>query len=339
MKNYAEQWKKDIGLRQISYNDFVSLGASGGYYIQKVDGMLGVLIYNEGSYPFFQTTRAREIIDIPAISEYETLFKKNGIKSAKIPGELVAKVAGKILPFNKTQSVVKRFAEPQNKDLIYHYPLDVIELNNKKYSFKESLRFFDSTLGKYGLPHVTRPKMVIGGLEEFRKLYEETLKTEGFDGVIGRSVDGKNYKIKFVSSVDLVVIGAGHEDMKAWSKGEVSYLLTSFIDKDGKFRSSSKIGTGFKRSRRQAFYKFIKNETIYTEKGEYFIKPKLVIEVNYFRNRITPTPTYDFKNGKYNLIGNNQSVTFSHPGFLRIRSDKSANKYDTRLEQIPEWSY
>jgi ATP-dependent DNA ligase len=339
MKNYAEQWKKDIGLRQISYNDFVSLQFSGGYFIQKVDGMLGVLVYEAGSKPFFQTTRAREIVDIPAINEYETLFKKNGIESAKIPGELIAKVSGRLLPFNKTQSVVKRFAEPQNKDLIYHYPLDVIEINNKKYSFRESLHFFDKTLGSYGLPHITRPKMVVGGLKEFRDLYEETLNAEGFDGVIGRNVDGKNYKIKFVSSADVVVIGAGHEDMKAWSKDEVSYLLTSFIDRDGKFRSSSKIGTGFKRKRRQALYKFIKDNTLYSKKGEFFVKPNLIIEVNYFRNRITPTPTYEFKNGVYNLIGSSKSITFSHPGFLRIRPDKRANKYDVRLEQIPEWSY
>lgn len=339
MKNFAEQWKKDIGLRQISYNDFVSLQFSGGYFIQKVDGMLGVLVYQEDLTPFFQTTRARQIIDIPAISEYVTLFKKHGITSAKIPGELIAKVAGRILPFNKTQSVVKRFAEPQNKDLIYHYPLDVIEINNKKLSFRESLNFFDKMFGKYGLPHITRPKMAVGGMKEFRDLYEETLKSEGFDGVIARGIDGKNYKVKFVSSADVVVIGAGHEDMKAWSKEEISYLLTAFVDRDGKFRSSSKIGTGFTRKRRQALYKYIKENSVYSEKGELFLKPHMVIEVSFFRNRITPTPTYEFKNGRYNLIGNNQSITFSHPGFLRLRPDKKVNKYDVRLEQIPEWSY
>jgi len=338
MQNFATKWKKDIKLRQIPYHDFVTIPDDHGIYIPKVDGMLAPLIYGKGK-TFFQTTTAKQIVDIPAINEYVSLFEKLGITEAKIAGELVAQRGGTILPFNVSQSVVKTSRIPANKDLIYHYPFDIISLNHKNYNFTNALRFFDKNIGKIGLPHIRWIGYESGGLKVFRKLYEKILETQGFDGVVVRNYNGRNYKVKFVESADLVVIGAGHENMKAWQKGEVSYLLTAFIDKNGLFRSSSKIGTGFKRTQRTNFFNFVKDNYLYKEDGEYFLKPQLVVETKYFRYRITNTPTYKFQNGIYKQVGNNRSITFSNPSYERLRKDKKATKYDTRLEQIPEWKY
>ena len=104
-------------------------------------------------------------------------------------------------------------------------------------------------------------------------------------------------------------------------------------------RSSSKVGTGFTESSRKSFYNFLQDNELYKDKGEIFIKPFLVIEVKFFRSRFTATPTYKFQHNQYILIGYNESVTFSHPSFQRIRKDKKSNQYDTRLEQIPGFHY
>lgn len=338
MQNYAKQWKKDKKFIQVPYHNFVTFPDDNAIYMAKVDGMLGALIFDKDNF-FFQTTTGKQIIDIPALYEYSVLFKKYSIEKAIIMGELVAQRGGMILPFNEIQSIVKKFYIPANKDLIYHYPVDIISINNKDISFTKALSFLSRTIGKTGLPHVKLPKYAMGNLEVFRKLYKEILNKPGYDGIIARYYNNRNYKIKFTETVDLVIIGAGHEEMKAWKKGEVSYLLTSFIDKDGLFRSSSKIGTGFKRTQRINLFKFVKDNYLYKANGEYFLNPQLVVESKYFRYRITDTPTYKFQNGIYKRIGNNRSITFSHPSYERIRKDKKPTKYDTRLEQIPEFSY
>ena len=301
--------------------------------------MLGALIYKENEYSFLQTTSGGSITDIPVITEYEILFKKLGIKSAILIGELVARKGGRILPFNMTQSIVKKHYLPQNKDLIFHYAVDVNDINKKTYGYKQALSFLFKHIGKVGLPHIKMPKTIVGGLTEFRNLYNEIKDDPGFDGVVARGVGGKNYKIKFVDTADVVIIGAGNENMKSWPRGQVSYLLTSFIDKNGIYRSSSKIGTGFTQPVRKTYFNYIKKNALYSEKGEIFVKPKLVVEVKYFRYRITNTPSYRFINGRYDQVGNDLSITFSHPTFERPRTDKRANKDDVRLEQIPEFKY
>ena len=185
------------------------------------------------------------------------------------------------------------------------------------------------------------PEISIGDLELFRKLYNDVKRKPGFDGVIAREVGGRNHKIKFTSTVDLVIIGAGKEGMPAWNKGQVSYLMTAFIDKKGLFRTSSKVGTGFTQTKRAALYKMVDDLSLYKSNGDLYVKPMLVIEVKFFRYRITPTMTYKFNSntGRYEVAGEMKSVTFSNSTFERMRQDKKPTKYDVRLEQLPEWRY
>jgi len=336
MKNYSIDWKKSLKLIQIPYDDFVSINFLNGIFLEKVDGMLGVLIYKEGSKSYFQTTTGKEIYDIPLIDDYEKIFKSKGIHEIKVAGELVAKKNGKILPFNEIQSVVKRFKEPQNKNLIFHYPVDLISLNSSQMTFKQSLSFISKFLRS---DHITIPKFVFGGLKEFRKLFNDTRKVPGFDGVVARSINGRNYKVKFIDSVDLVVIGAGHFGLPSWPRKQISYLLTSFIDKNDNFRTSSKVGTGLTQKKRSELFEYINNNKIYEIGGEVFVEPKLMIEVKYFRYRFTDMPVLSYSNNQYENIGKRKSITFSNPTFIRLRKDKVADKLNARLEQIPDFSY
>ena len=340
MINYALEWKKSLKLHQHSYEDFVTdyPALKNGIYMEKIDGMLGALIHGKDG-TFFQTTTGNVIQDIPVLFEYQNFFKQNKIKEAIIPGELAARKNGTVLPFNETQSIVKKSYVPANKDLIHHYPVDIVSLNGKKMNFKQALPFIIKSSGK--TQHIVLPEISMGDIELFRKLYNDVKKKPGFDGVIARDVGGKNHKIKFTSTADLVIIGAGKEGMPAWGKGQVSYLMTAFIDKNGLFRTSSKVGTGFTQMKRAALYKMASDLTLYKSNGDLYVKPMLVIEVKFFRYRMTPTMTYKFNSNtnRYEVAGEMKSITFSNSTFERIRQDKKPNRYDTRLEQLPEWRY
>lgn len=336
MINYSEVWKKSLRLKQVPYDEFVSIPFTKGTFLQKLDGMLGTFIYNKNGQSFFQTSGGNSIYDIPVIDEYINILNKLGIEEIKIPGELIAKVNGKILPFNEIVSVVKRFKEPQNKNLIYHYPVDIFSLNNKDINFDIALKFIKTHFGK--AKFIQLPKTAIGDLNVFRKLFEQTM-VPGYDGVVARGVNNKNYKIKFVNSVDLVIIGAGHITLPAWQKKQVSYLISAFLDKNGIFRMSSKIGTGFKESDRKYFYDYVLKNKLYEKNGNIYIKPTLMVEIDYFRYRFTGMDSLTFNGKEYINKSFEKSITFSHPTFIRIRNDKEVNKMNARLEQIPEWSY
>lgn len=340
MRNYALEWKKNVNFKQFSYDDFVSkfFNITNTFYLEKVDGILGILIYREGKKPFFQLSGGGLISDLPVLYEYEIHLKRLKIKEAILAGELVGQKFNTVLPFNQTQSIVRTaYRKLEYRDLVHHYPVDVYSLNGKGFNFKQAISFMSKNFGRIGLPRIHIPKFAYGNIDTFRKLYTVIRDKPGFDGVVVRDIKGRNYKVKFTGTVDLAVIGAGHIDMKAWKKNQVSYLLTSFIDSDGLFRMSSKVGTGFTLKERAALFNYIKDSTLYKKDGEFFVKPKLVVEVKFFRDRITSTSTYKFTKGRYDLVGNKKSVTLSHPGFERIRSDKKPDRYSCRLEQIPDW--
>lgn len=339
MKNYAKEWKKEIRLKQISYNDFVTMKTTSGIFTPKIDGLLGAFIYQKGAESRLQTSGGHDITQVSVINEYDVLFRDLGVKQAIIIGELAATKAGRVLPFNVSQSVVRTWYNQATQDLIFHYPVDVYMLDNKKVNYREALSFLSKHIGKRGLPHIRMPWIIRGNLDDFRKLYEEIKGKDGYDGVIARRVDGKNYKVKFTESVDLAVIGAGNTEMRAWAKNQISYLVTAFIDKDGFYRASSKVGTGFTQSERAALFRFVNKYSIYDEKNELFLPPQMVIEVKFFRYNITKMPVYRFGNNRYQNMGKDDSIAFSHPTFMRIREDKKPNKFDVRLEQIPEWEY
>lgn len=339
MKNYAAIWKNIVNFRQISYEDFVTefSDIKGTIFMEKVDGMLGAMIYTKGSDPVFQTTVGHLITDIPALMQYKEAMEAQDVEEAIIAGELVAKAGGKILPFNKSQSIVKRFKVINNKSLIHHMPYDIYRLNGRMMNINDALRFLKQTF-KSGTENIQIPRISFGGIGRFRELYKTVHEDDGFDGVVARDIRGKNYKVKFTSTVDLVIIGAGKVGLPAWEKGQISYLLTSFIDKNGVFRSSSKIGTGFTERERKEWFEYIQAEKLYEENGEFFTKPKKVVELKYFRYRVTPTPMFKFLGDRYKFLGMGRSITFSHPTFVRERPDKRAIHNDVRLGQIPEWT-
>jgi len=338
--NYALDWKKFVNLRELPYDVFVSkfMKAPSFYSIEKVDGQLGALVYREGKPSFFQSTGGGIVKEIPVIYEYETILKKIGVKQAILMGDLVAMKFGTVLPFNQTESIVKRFHVVENKPLIHHFLFDVYSFDKKRVKdYREAL----SILGKYfdrkKLVNIHIPKIAYGDIRVFRKLYADTKDLPGFDGVVVRLVDGRNYKVKYTANVDVVVIGAGHERLPSWPRKQISYLLTAFIDSKGIFRTSSKVGTGFTAGERASFYKYVNERPLYGEGGEVFVRPKLVIQVKYYRVRITKTPAYRFTRDRYEPIGDELSATFSHPTFERIREDKRPTKFDVRLEQIPSF--
>lgn len=340
MQNYAIEWKDFVGFKQYSYDDFVTKYAdiSNAYFLEKIDGFLSPFIYNSNGKSYFQSTTGREITDIPAIAQYEERLKKLKVKSAVLMGELVAQKFGTILPFNQTQSIVKRSYVDENKFLIHHYLYDILYLDGKKVPFPQAVNF----IWHYFRPeqsHIHVPEIQKGELNVFREFFAEAIKRAGREGIVVRFANGKAIKVKDMNTFDVGVLGAGHMNLPAWKKNQISYLITSFMDRDGLFRLTSKIGSGYTESQRSELFKNIQKVSLYQDNGDFYIPPKLVIEVKSYRLFQTQVPCYEYKKGKYIFVGKRKGVMLSQPSFLRFRPDKSVNKNDLRIEQVPEFMY
>jgi len=339
MMNFAAEWKKYVNFKQLEYNEFISKfqKVPDSYFIEKIDGMLGALIFVKG-YTYFVTINNIKIIDLPVLEEYSDILSRNRtIKEIVLIGELVAVRNNLILPFPDLMSVVKMSRLVENKPLVQHYIYDIFSINSKRFtSYKESIEEITSHFRNTKRIHI--PKYVYGGVDDFKDLYAKAIRKKGIEGVVARLDDGRdNYKIKTTTSWDMIVYGIGSTKMKSWPRKQISYLKLAFIGPDGTFRSSSDVGTGFTHAKRSELYDyFVGGKKIISDEinGEFFVKPEMVVEIKAFRWRIKQAPAYKFTRSKYVSLGSKLTISLDMPSFVRERPDKSVNDVDIRLDQL-----
>lgn len=336
--NYSLDWKSYVNFKELKFDEFITISdiISSGFCSQKVDGILGALVYKRGQSTYFQTTGNQFITNIPVISEYERYLNSlKNIDSIVIIGDLVAKKGKTIFPFNQTVSIVKTPNKGNNKNLICHYLYDIFYINEVKTNYKQAIDFI-SKINFNSFNFIFAPIHLPWNEKNFRKLYVTTVDRQGFDGIVVRQFSGRNYKIKPFKTFDLVVIGAGNTAMPAWKNKQISYLITAFIDKKGYYRQTSKLGTGFDYRIRADFYDMINKEKIQERDGEFLVKPRIVVEAEFLDYDIKEMLCYKFDGNQYIFEGKKDSVTLRNPRFIRIRHDKTPNNIDVRLSQIPE---
>lgn len=336
MPNYAAIWKKETNFKQIEYNDFISKfeKVSDSYFLEKIDGILGAFTFVNG-FGSFTTVNDIKITDLPLIEEYRSILQRRGdLSHIILIGELVAVKNNSILSFPDLISVVKTSRLPVNKPLVHHYIYDVFSIDGKRNtSYKDSINFILENF--QGASRIHIPKLVYGGIEEFKHLYSKAVTKEGIEGVVARLQDGKrNYKIKDTTTWDVALLGMGGRTMKSWSRNQAPYLITAFVGPDGTFRRTSDVGIGFSMRKRQEFFEYIMANKVQEIDEEVFIPPIKVIEVRAWRWRPKQSIAYLWTGKEYKIVGKKPTVSLDMPSFLRDREDKKVNDYDVRLTQI-----
>jgi len=342
MENYSALWKKKASFKTISFNevDSVFKGKNNLIMMEKIDGILGALIYEENKDPIFQTTTGNIIKDPVVLYEYKLLLSQLKVKNIILMGELAAVKNDTILPFNSSASIVKTSYRPENASIIHHYVFDVLSYNDKHLSPSESLKFILSNFDRRKLIRINVPKIVVGGIKEFHKLYQETQRFPfGIEGVVIKTLDSKFYKVKSTNSFDLALLGAGNIKMKLWNRNQISYLVVAFMDRNGLFRLSSKVGTGFTIKQREEFFEYINKNKIQISENVVFVKPELVVQISFQEHNLLDMPIIKYEKGLYHPVGKNLSASMRFPSFDLIREDKKVNIDDLRMEQIPMWKY
>jgi len=331
---YTIAWRDSIKFIDMSYDEFIKFIIQSGkqyIYSEKLDGELNSLIYEKGKDPYFITKKS--VIhnrDYPVLEEYKnTLDGMNHIDDIVIMGELKAFDPNESIPFNRSQSIIRT----GDVNLVYHYPFDVFRLNGQNTnsdlkSLKEMLQHNN---------HIESPRFVYGGVDEFKKLWEDIVIKGKGEGIVVMDPLEPNirYRIKHVMTADVVVLGAGKIGEKAWIKDQVGYLILALLDENNNFILTSKLGTGLTKLEKLDLFKYVYENQVEERDGNIWIPPTLIAEVKYRRHRFQKLPLIQYTNNKYISLGECDGVMMDQASFVRFREDKRIDYRDLSIGQFP----
>jgi ATP-dependent DNA ligase len=336
----AKQWKKDQGIVSLSRDELEKKIRDENLQVhagQKVDGQNALLEYKDGKARF-GSQKGSIIAEIPILEEIEGLFKREGISSAQIMGELAGAVKGRVLPFRESASLIKNRSADKSK--LHWYPYQILELDGVE--FKNDFENFTKAWPRLqnlfkGAKHIHPVKVHQGGVDALKKAWNQFVERENHEGIVVRTSDNKVYKVKPEYTYDLVVVAVGDKKGKNWPKKRIGNTLMAFMDKDGVFRVAGEVGTGWTEEEGKELFQWAQKNKVDEDDTYVWVKPRRVMEVRYERSNIKEMPSYKYSGGKYVEDGKKEIGTIVKPRFVRWRDDKSANPEDLRLTQIPDW--
>lgn len=335
MRNPARYWKDQVIFKQVDLSDLPLEIRPKCFYLEKIDGELNAVQFN-GKKSKLITVEGTTKEDLPLLNEYTSRLS-NVYRNCELVGEVVAVKNGKILPFNKSMSIIKTaYRIPEYRELVHQFVFDIVSINGKTLNVRNQTNYRQvyNILSKLfrSCKYIHVPRMIEGDLSRAWKLFVEKDKREGLVVRCPKRV----YKIKESFTFDVVIIKVGNKLMKSWSRNQISYIVVAFLDRKGYFRVLSKVGTGFKDWERSALFKWAEQNMVDEDNEGFWVRPTKVVEVQCQEYFVQDRPTYRFTGKKYELVGNLESCTLRLPRKKRDRNDKVVSFRDIGIHQVPE---
>jgi hypothetical protein len=331
----AQKWKKDQGIISLTLEEMKKKIKDKEFIAeQKVDGQSAIMEYADGKAKF-GSLGGRIITDIPVLTEIEVILKKQDVKHALMVGELAGVENGKIIYFDKTESLIKNPAG--EKDALHWFPYQLLEINGEKYGeeFETYKKSWPQIVKLFaGAKHITPVKYNTNSLDAAWKQYVEK---EGNEGIVVRTSENKVYKCKPEFFYDLVIVAVGDKKGKNWPKKMIGTTLMAFMDHDKIFRVAGEIGSGYTDAEAKELFSWAQKNKVGEDNTHIWVKPERVVELQWERSNVRLGKAYKFERGEYIRVEDRLVGTIVKPRFLRYRTDKSVNPDDLRLTQIPGW--
>jgi ATP dependent DNA ligase C terminal region/ATP dependent DNA ligase domain len=330
----AIKWKHDQAIISLTFDE-LKKKIKGKEFIaeQKIDGQSAIMEYKDGRARF-GSLGGRIITDIPVLSEIEAILKKQDVKSALMVGELAGFEKGKVIHFDKTESLIKN--PVKEKDTLHWFPYQLLEINGEKYG--EEFDVYKKTWPQIvklfaGAKHIQPVK---SETDDLQKAWDTYVEKEGNEGIVVRT-EKHIYKAKPEYYFDLVIVAVGSKKGKNWPKKMIGNTLMAFMDKDKVFRIAGEVGTGWSDAESKELFSWAQKNKIGEDDTYVWVKPEKIMEIQYERSNIRLTKCYKYEKGEYVKVDDKPVGTIVKPRFIRYRTDKSVNPKDLRLTQIPDW--
>jgi len=228
------------------------------------------------------------------------------------------------------------------------YAFDLLYLNGEDYTKKPYLerRKKLEEIIKPGDAVFTSTQKIVKTAKELNDYFNEAIK-KGLEGVIAKDLNApytvgarkfawiklkKSYESKIADTIDAVIIGYYYGKGKRTKLGVGGLLTAVYDDKNNKFKTIAKLGTGFSEEQLEWFSKNLKPLKEKPENVETILKPQVWVEplivVTIKADEITQSSihTCAFKNG--------QGLALRFPRLTQIRTDKKPTDATTEKEVI-----
>lgn len=337
----VQEWKEHQGMVSLTFEELLKeLNDEEIFVSEKIDGELEGMEYN-GTLAKFSSKDGRIRTDMPVLKEIQQILKKSKIKHIVIIGE-IAKTSshGKPVHFNDTMSAIRKPENTEEEDRIEFFPFEIYSIEGKKVSsnyndYKESFKKLQELFSSS--KHIYPVEKKIGKKSDLEPFLKKHVEKEKNEGIVVRTNTNKIFKSKPIFTLDLCVIAI--QEGKGENKGRMGALILSFFDGEN-FYKVVNLGVGFSFKDRSEWWKLANKNKVKKEDDTIWVDPfKLnkVIETSYERLNYHLVDTYIFKKSNWEKVEDKFASTISKPGFVRERNDKSVNKNDLRLSQLPDF--
>ena len=298
----------------------------------KYDGEL-VCLWFDGQEAVVVTHKGTVRSDLPATDE-ATEYLKRHYKRAVLMGEFYA-VDEKGRPISYMRAAhTLRDPRAGDDDQIRIAVFDIVELDGKSYEdipIAQKMAIVNQIFK--GAQHIQPVFNQLGTIRNIEAFWNE-LDERGLEGVVVHMPDKTIIKSKPVMSFDLVIVAVSKSPALP---GRIGAILTSFIDKEGRFRLNGHVGTGLTDEQRVELLEWAKSIAVREDEDHIWVDPARshVIEVEAVEVKPQEQPTYVFKGGHYVEVENQMSGTLRFPVVKQFRTDKDPKYPDVRVEQLP----
>lgn len=239
LRNYKAQIAKRY--RAVPPEQLAQALPEAGLWISpKIDGELWFLVKRAGEIALC-ATNGRVIVGTSTLAEADTAL--GDAPDLIVAGELYAASLGSDDRPRPHHVSLALGAEPREEALAFA-PFDLVELAGADQSVVPYGKRLE-TLAQWFADGV-RVRLVAteeGGATEAKRLYQERVVSNAFEGIVVRTGGGVPFKIKSTLTIDAVVVAYGERVVQGVA--EVRELSLAVLRPDGGYQLISTVGNGF----------------------------------------------------------------------------------------------
>ena len=236
------------------------------------------------------------------------------------------------------------------KELPLHLKVfDILYLNGKEMldvPFKDRRKIVEE---KFNIPPIIKPtELIITDKEEELESFFNSRIAENLEGIIAKDLSskytagGRGFSwIKFkksyqgtIDTIDAVILGAFYGQGKRSDKGLGALLVGIYSQETGKYYTLAKVGTGLSDELLLELGKELSDikvnrrpdEVVTNIDPDYYVIPKIIIEVNYDEITESEMHTCCFNRDK------RTGLALRFPRLVKVRSDKEDQETTTEVE-------
>jgi ATP-dependent DNA ligase len=328
----AKNWKSSHRMKFVTFDQLkTDVSDQEVPYSAKMDGEL-VCIWHKNGKTELVTAKGTVRMGFPPTVELQGHWESKTEVVAM--GELYAvDETGKPQSYMQASEILKDPDAGQDH-LIRLAIFDLVEMDGQS---REDQGILDNMeivrLITTGLKSVHPAYTTRGTIDDMESLWNDLVK-RGLEGLIVHMPDGTLLKSKPIMSFDMVIVAVTKSPSMP---GRIGAVLTSFIDKEGRYRLNGHVGTGMSDEQRVSFMQWAQDRKVREDDTHIWIDPTTspVIEVEAVEVNPQERPALEFKNGAFVQVEEAMSGILRFPVLKQFRQDKDPKYPDVRVEQLP----